>query len=62
VVGVRGYRCRDFIIMINSKCAFREFIIMINSDVFKNLFIYKFKGGANAVKISSVLILKLKMK
>ena len=34
-VGVRvSVRCREFIIMINSK-----FIIMINSDVFKNLLI-----------------------
>ena len=34
-VGV-SVRCREFIIMINSKFS-REFIIMINSDVFKNL-------------------------
>jgi hypothetical protein len=39
-VGVRGsVRCREFIIMINSKFAANEFIGEVNSDVFKNLLI-----------------------
>ena len=37
VAGRYSVRCREFIIIINSKCAANY--IMINSDVFKNLLI-----------------------